>query len=102
MRMLFQLAHEITFFIKTAVFRRVFMFLQLAFQLFGHCIAVICVMMSFGLLLTADQLLRIATVVMLVSFDSACGLALHGDRRQYKRIRGYKHDNSRNTAHESR
>ena len=78
MCMLFQLAHEIAFFIKAAVFRRVPVFLDLAFQFPGHCIAVICVMMSFGLLLTADQLLRIAAVVMLVGLDPACCLALHG------------------------
>ena len=75
MCMLFQLTHEIALFIETAVFRGVLMFLDLAFQFLSHCIAVFCVMMTFGLFLTANQFLRITAVVMLVSFDSACGLA---------------------------
>ena len=81
MCMLLHLTHEITFFIKTAIFQRVLMFLEIAFQLHGHCEAVICVMMPFGLFLTADQILRVTAVIMLVGFNPARGLALHCDRR---------------------
>ena len=81
MCMLFLLTHEIALFIETAVFQGVLMFLDLAFQFLSHCIAVFCVMMSFGLFLTADQILRVAAVIMLVSFDAAQRLCLHCNGR---------------------
>ena len=70
-------------------------------QFAGFIIAGLCVLMTLTLRNTANKLLSIAGVIMLMGFNPARRLAFHSDRWKYQRIGCYKHNNSRSSAHKS-